>query len=420
MNTGRITETDSPPIPPSFTYRLARHSPAGRALEKKLSRHIKGGIELPEEIVDELGRDGARGDALSDAFIDAAFAGGFIRDARRMVDQALEHGIGSVPDAPGELTALFAHIDTEPEWLDWDLVERGARVFRRYGTDAFLYFGITTFDGYRRETIAKPLVLTGAYTGNSAFGRFLETCRFWTDVSEPGALRQRGAGRGTAVTVRVMHSMIRNRITPHEEWDTARLGVPLNQRDQFSIITLSFTLTQHMKAMGYLIDDEDVLAHMHFWRYVGHLMGVEPSYYPRTVEDWWRAVYLVLLSQAPHDGPDSRRLGQGFVKAFGPAPEDTGEARRRKETEYRTALGWTRFFVNQEVFQAIRLPSAGLWRWSPLKRLLPNLVEQSARKYIVGVDELLDRRRRHRRALWLDENTQGRPAEFAPVERLTR
>jgi len=104
-------------------------------------------------------------------------------------------------------------------------------VFRRYGSELYPYFGMITFNGYGLETIQKPLALTGAYTGGSAFGRFLETSRLWTDTTEPGAMRPGGMGRRSAVFVRVLHSIIRHTLLPHPEWDRDKLGVPISQFD---------------------------------------------------------------------------------------------------------------------------------------------------------------------------------------------
>jgi hypothetical protein len=83
-----------------------------------LGRFVRGPLALPDDVATELGRDRARADPLSDAFNEAAFDGNYVRDTRRLLERALEHGIGSVPDAPAELVALFEHLDTEPEWLD--------------------------------------------------------------------------------------------------------------------------------------------------------------------------------------------------------------------------------------------------------------------------------------------------------------
>ncbi|WP_280236115.1 oxygenase MpaB family protein [Nocardia cyriacigeorgica] len=407
-------------IPTSYRYFDNRSSAEGQAAARMAGLFVKGPLALPDEVARELGRDRGRADPLSDDFVEAAFSGHYSREVRKLVDQALGEGIDAVTDAPPELKALFDHLDTEPEWLDWDRVERGAKVFRRYGVDAFYYFGLISLDGYRREVIHKPLVLTGAYTGGSAFGRYLETCRFWLDISEPGALRQGEVGRRAAVLVRVMHSMIRHRIGPHPEWDSERLGAPLSQNAQFGPIILSFALSQHGKMIGYFSTDEEVLDHMHFWRYVAYLLGVEPAFFPETIDDWWRVVYLSQVMDDPSDGPDSRSLSQSFITAFGPADTDSREVRKWKRSEQARVLGWTRFFLNDAVFTANQLPLPGWRRWLPLTRLVPNLVDELCRRALPGYSTWLDARRRRQRASWLNRHTEGRAARFSPVETLAR
>ncbi|MDT7670529.1 MAG: hypothetical protein QOC74_3312 [Pseudonocardiales bacterium] len=408
-------------VPGSFRYFANRGSERSQQLMSVFGRFVSGPLALPDEVATELGRDRARADPLSDAFIGAAFDGGYAREARRLVDRALEHGIAAVPDAPAELVALFAHLDTEPAWLDWDRVERGAAVFRRYGVDAFYYFGLISLEGYRFEMIYKPLVLTGSYTGGTAFGRYLETCRFWLDTSEPGALRQGGAGRKTAVTIRVMHSMIRRRVGGHREWDAERLGAPLSQNAQFGTILLSFLLNQHTKLIGYWPSDGEILDHMHFWRYIAYLMGVEPAFYPETIADWWRLAYLMLTADDPSDGPDSRKLAQSFVAAFGPSDENSKADRVRKAAEQRTVRDWTRFFLTEETFRVNELAVPPAWRrLRPLTGLLPNLRDEFGRRFVPGYAYRLDQRKRTLRAAWLRQHTAGRPARFSPVEKLAR
>jgi mpaB/rubber oxygenase-like protein len=414
------SDTPDVVLPTSFRYFENRDSAAGKALARALSKYVTGPLAYPDAVVTELGRDRARSDPLSDAFMEAAFKGKYARDARKMVDHALDQGIGNVPNAPPELVALFAHLDTEPDWLDWDRVERGAKVFRRYGVDAFYYFGLITIDGYRNEFIHKPLILTGAYTGGSAFGRFLETCRFWIDVSEPGGLRPGGEGRKTAVTVRIMHSMIRRRIAHHPEWDGPRLGVPLSQNAQLGTLFTSFLLNEHTKKLGYLVTDDEILDHMHFWRYVGYMLGVEPSLYPETVEDWWRMAYTTILQDTKLDGPDAKMLAHSFVSAFGPTDEDSAEVRRRKTKEYHKIRNWGRFFLSAKSFTINELPDPGWRRWIPLLNVGPNLVTDVGRRIVPGYADVIDRRQRARRSAWLESHMSGQPPRFTPVEVLSR
>jgi hypothetical protein len=55
-----------------------------------------------------------------------------------------------------------------------------------------------------------------------------------------------------------------------------------------------------------VVTDEEILDHVHFWRYVGYILGVEPSLYPETVEDWWRMDYTTILQHTKRDGADAR------------------------------------------------------------------------------------------------------------------
>ena len=411
----------TPEVPSSFHYFANRSSARGQQLLTLLGRFVRGPLALPDDVATELGRDRARADPISDAFIAAAFDANYVRDTRRLIDQALDHGIDSVTNAPPELVALFEHLDTEPEWLDWERVERGALLARRYGLDSFYYYGLISLEGYRTEMIYKPLVLTGSYTGGTAFGRYLETCRFWLDTSEPGALRQGGPGRKTAVTIRVMHSMIRRKVGRHPEWDAERLGEPLSQNAQFGTISLSFLITQQAKLIGHWPTDQEVLDHMHFWRYIGYLMGIEPAFYPETVEDWWRLIYLMLNMDDPNDGRDSRMLSQSFVAAFGPSDRDSRADRARKAAEQRLILGWTRFFLTEETFTANQLTPPPAWRrWQPLTKLAPNLRDELARRLVPGYTQRLDQRKRTQRDAWLNQHTAGRKARFSPVETLAR
>ena len=68
---------------------------------------------------------------------------GLVQGAPGKVDMAqfrlaLENGIASVPDAPPALAAFFAEVESEPPWLDRDLVEACRAAVRG---EPFLYPG---------------------------------------------------------------------------------------------------------------------------------------------------------------------------------------------------------------------------------------------------------------------------------------
>jgi hypothetical protein len=172
-----------------------------------LTRLTGRGLFPPDEAVAAFCADMYRGDPLAERYVADTFFGKLgQRASRELLDRALSGSIADVPAAPPSMKALFAEFERVPEWVDRDLVERGAAVWRRWGTMLFAVAGATTIEMYSEAALAVPLSLAGGYAGDNALRRFLETVRFWIDVSTPGALFELGsAGRATAMRVRVMH-----------------------------------------------------------------------------------------------------------------------------------------------------------------------------------------------------------------------
>jgi hypothetical protein len=416
-----MTQSTDVSIPECFSYFRAADSPVGRSVKWQLERVAKSHLDVPDDLATAFGRAMNTGDRLGDAYIDAAFATpkGKAR-ARKDVEQALRGGIGSVTDPSPELVALFEQIDTDPDWVDWAKVEHGAEVFRRY-KELYPYFGMVTFNGYTLETITKPLALTGAYTGGSAFGRYLETCRLWTDTTEPGAMRPGGVGRRSAVFVRTLHSMIRHTLLPHPEWDRARLGMPISQFGMFGTLLLSsFAPGQQLKLIGYRPTDADIEAMMHHWRYVGYLMGAQAPWYPETVTDGFLAQLLVSLTEAPRPGKDSDELCRSFMDTYRPPADARGPRQVYGALRYQVQLGHARFYLGKEGFARTGLPDPGPWRYAPLARVIPNFTRETLRRRVPGVAGWIDRTNRHARQEFLSRNLDGGAAKFKPVDRLTR
>jgi hypothetical protein len=117
-------------------------------------------------------------DPVAEAFVDELYLSRGANEGRRVLDQAIAHGVDSVTDAPDSMRRLFDEFERPPEWLDRDLVERGAALFRRYGPAVFSFAGVETLLGYTESSIVKPLAFTGTYSGDTALNRFMETARF--------------------------------------------------------------------------------------------------------------------------------------------------------------------------------------------------------------------------------------------------
>ncbi len=416
-----MNHPDEPRQPDEFRYWANLEKPWARTL-RAVGRTAFGFDLAPsDDVVRAFASSYYDADPLAEAFVEDLYVKAGTAAGRAMLDQALANGAASVTNAPASLVKLFEDLDRDPAWLDRKQMEHGARVFRRYGTAVFSFAGAITLEGYSESSVAKPLVLTGAYAGRATRHRFLETAAFWIAVSEPGGLARSAPGRASALRVRVMHVYVRKRLLAHPEWNLTKWGVPISQGD--SLLTLmggSFAPGIAMQAMGYRPSTKDIEAMMHFWRYVGHLMGVRPSFYPTSLKDAAQLAFVTMVKAAHTSGEDGRHLCKSYVAAFAPDPKAPVGKRLRQTVAHRMHLGYTRFFLPSRTYRKNELPSAGLWALHPLLQFPFIFAAETLRRAFPVLENVADRVARRSRDRWFARHMGARRAEYRPAEAFTR
>jgi len=173
------------------------------------------------------------GDPIAYAFAVKFSEIGFA-NARAMLDKALDEGIEAVPEAPIELVRLIEELHKEPEWINWEAMERFHKRMRVVSAVTQEYmmriaFMMTYMNGYQ----GLPMIMTGQLTGESAAGRMKETTSTFKMATLPDAMRPGGVAFKSAAKVRVMHAMVRMNLLKHKDkWDFEIYGVPIPQVDQ--------------------------------------------------------------------------------------------------------------------------------------------------------------------------------------------
>jgi hypothetical protein len=287
-------------IAPGTTYPTRFRS--GEERGARIGRVLKavGRVrEVDDNLMDLIGRRFMERDEIGAALVRAMRSPGD-RVTMAQLDQALHDGIGTVEDAPPALVEYFAEVDRVPEWVDFDLVDEGARVYRRFGRSAGdVLLQLSLLGGYRFGGPTDLLVATGGLAGDTTMRRLGETQKWGIAISEPGAMRRGGEGFRLTVHVRLMHAMVNHRFESGDRWDTARWGLPINQSDQAATLGLfNGALLLGVRALGVRVTHRDAAAVMHLWKYVGWLMGVDEDWLADTEREQHRLNYHVLLAQA--------------------------------------------------------------------------------------------------------------------------
>jgi hypothetical protein len=409
-------------IPAEFgSYWDALERP-GVKRSRALARRLLGFDLVPgEERVREFAHGCYDADPIAEAFVDEVYLGRSANEGRRMLDQAIADGVDSVPDAPESMRRLFEESERDPEWLDRDRMLLGAKTFRRLGPAAFSFAGASTLLAYTENSIVKPLALTGAYAGDTALNRFMETARFWIDTTEPGGLRPGGQGRATAIRVRVMHVFVRRRLLRHPEWDTEAWGVPISQSEMIiPLLDGSFATGFALKLMGHRTTLVEIDTMIHFWRYVGHIMGVQPRRFPESITESMQLSAMYMLKRCYLAGEDGRELVESYPRAF-VAKSGSGLRKRiRDEVNYRAQLGYTRFFLPGKFYRRYDMPSPWPWALHPLVQAPVNFTASTLARHNKTADGLLDRYQRWRRETWWRNEMGDKQSHFKAAEQFRR
>lgn len=227
------------------------------------------------ELIERMRDATMTGDRAADAYAALIPEYGF-RTLVEMLDAACERGVEHVDDAPPELHELVRSMEATPDWVDMDLVERGARKERIPMATAtpFAIRGafLATF---LNKYAALPMTMTGTLSDSAARKRVFETASFFTATTLPGALHRFGKGFQAAAKVRLMHSMVRYHLLTSGRWDVATYGIPIPQVDQMPAGTIgTFLMSAQLLAKGRTEFTDDERATVELARYRCFLLGL--------------------------------------------------------------------------------------------------------------------------------------------------
>lgn len=250
------------------------------------------------------------GDTVADAYASLTPTYGF-RTLIQMLKKACDQGVESIPDAPQELKGFIGSMEKVPDWLDMELVEKGAR-YGRIQMATLVPFAIrgAFIATFMNKYSGLPMALTGALSTEASVQRVNETASFFTTATLPGALHRHGVGFKAAAMVRLMHSMVRFHLMKDaSKWDCSVYGIPIPQVDQMPAGTIPAFLTAFtVISKGRRTFNERERAVVELCRYQCYLLGLPEDLLPASPQE----IVDVMLTYAAtlRDGYDDATCGE--------------------------------------------------------------------------------------------------------------
>lgn len=357
-STSAPTGTHASPYPTRYREAEDRSRRIGRAL-----KHIARVDEVDEKLMDRLGRGYLEKDqpgaAIAKAMRKRAGEPGAV--SRRQLDEGLTSGTAGLPhDAPAALRDYLTLLEDTPEWVDWEKIERGQKVYLTFGQNAAdILLQLSLIGGYRFGGPTDLLVATGGLTGNTTLRRLGETSHWTMSLSIKDGLRPGGEAWRLTAHVRAMHAVVNDAMEPR--WDADRWGLPINQTDLASTLGLfDAVVLLGVRTLGVPVSRRDSDAVMHVWRYVGWLMGVDDDLLVDRELDRHRINYHILLSQAgmSEAGP---QLTQALVDAQSKRHRAGPFPRLRARVGHERLLSMLTVLLGRESMKEFGLPVRPPW-----------------------------------------------------------
>ncbi len=308
------------------------------------------------------------GDPLADAVAEWMLADGVGRSMKTF-DRALKNGIASIENPPEALTALFAQVDRKPLWLEDEMVLAGQRAVQRAGAlMPYILGDVSLVGGYlTMAAMNKSLVATGALKPGNSAKRLFETLSWWLDVTGDHGLDRYAPGFISTVKVRVMHSLVRVRLSRDPKWRFDEWGTPLSQAHMATtnqgFASAYITLA---RAFGLRYSAYEIESIMHLWRYAGLLMGVREEYCCSTVREGFRLIAMSAATSPPPD-EDAVQLAAGYFEAGPdfrsrmpkwPPMQALGDTLSRLSLQSR--IGTIRAILGKHDADILNIPPAGI------------------------------------------------------------
>ena len=372
MFTAEVPNISTTTIPQRFTYPSPGFShywsqPVGSRMLAKLT------VVPTEQEVRSYGQLLMEADTLADMVIKEVFEKLGFQQASKMIDEALDHGIDNVPNAPDCLRQLFVEANTIPDWLDEELLKAGSAFCRRTGSLGLAVLrNYCLMGGYESSAINKPLIYTGALKKGAA-KRMAETIEFWVQATGDGALQKGAIGHRSSIKLRLMHAYARLAVQRVPDWSNEQWGIPLNHADMVATnLGFSLVFMEGLKALGYRPTDQEINGVLHLWKYIGYLIGIPAHYLPDTEQEAIVTLYKWTTSQPPADA-DTLALAHALMDE--PLTASFPRPMWQKKLLIKIHLGYNYYFLRDRACETMALPHTYFRYWPLLVRSVNGFFE---------------------------------------------
>jgi hypothetical protein len=136
---------------------------------------------------------------------------------------------------------------------------------------------------------------------------------------------------------------------------------------------------------------------MHFWRYLGWLMGVDEKWLPDTESEGLVLLYQTMLTQSPPDWT-SQALGKSLAEE--PLSKNYMRFQQlRRQWDYQKRLSISQYFLGKHRMRLLGIEKTIL-PWYPLLLVPKNILVSNIPRHLPGLKQLWQKRGRREQLMY--------------------
>jgi hypothetical protein len=172
-----------------------------------------------------------------------------------------------------------------PAWLDHEKLRLAGKFYETYAQEVMMFLGAVSLPYCYAAYPGNKVLYLSQKMAKTPGKRLLDTASFVIRVCSPGAFDPDGTGFLSVQQTRLIHAMIRYRLSNHAEW-VPYYGVPINMEDMAGTnLAFSFKAVSSFGKVGLKPSDEELDAFLHLWKWIGYQMGIPEMVLPESMEE---------------------------------------------------------------------------------------------------------------------------------------
>ncbi|WP_143961054.1 oxygenase MpaB family protein [Litoribacter populi] len=187
---------------------------------------------------------------------------------------------------PTELASFFEFYQSDNTLLELPKILASQSYFAREGNKYLALLGLNSLPYCYAFADGAQVLARSKRILNHPGERLLETAWFVVDSFKPGAFLHESGPLLSIAKVRLIHAISRYFIKNHDRGWNPSWGLPINQEDMLGTnLAFSLMVFRGLRKMGKPLSKDIAEALLHYWKIIGHYLGLEIKYWPENMAE---------------------------------------------------------------------------------------------------------------------------------------